>query len=94
MKNDLLAKKEEKYLRELVPRLSRYQPGQWIAIADIANEINDFIDTVQRLCDAGYFLDKQGYCIIDVKEDAFVRINPEYLRSITPGFKIWKLPRL
>lgn len=93
MKNNLLAKKEDKYLRELIPRLSQYRPGQWVAIVDVANDVGDFIDTVQRLVNAGHFNDNHGYCVIDIKEDAFVRLDPDYLRNMAPGFHVWKNPR-
>lgn len=90
MKNVQTAKKDAKYRLELVPRLSRYQPGQWVSIADIANDVEDFISTVQRLCNDRLFDDADGYCIIEIKEEAFVRLDPDYLRRIKPGFRIWK----
>lgn len=84
------AEKEERYLREFIPKLLKYQPRQWVPIDQLANDVGDFIETVLKLCAEGHFTDAEGYCIIDIKEDAFVRLDPEYLRRQKPGFRIWK----
>ncbi len=75
--------KEDKYLRHLERRLSKFAPRQWVLISDIANDPADFIDTVQRLHNEGHFCDAEGYCTIDIKEDMFVRLDPDYLRKLT-----------
>lgn len=81
---------ENTYIRRLIPTLSRYPPGQWVRISDIARDLERFIHISQQLAKEGFFDDENGYCILEIKEDAFVRLDPQYLRARKPGFRIWK----
>lgn len=79
------------YTTKLVPRLLRVPPYQWTRIEDIAKDVGRFIDICQYLVDHGYFQDDEGFVILTVKEDKFVRLDPMYIRQHdTKTFRIWK----
>lgn len=80
----------ELYTTKLVPILLRVSPYKWMRIDDIAKDVGRFIDICQHLADRGYFQDEDGYVIIEVKEDTFVRLDPTYIRRHNKTFRVWK----
>lgn len=80
----------ENYTRKLIPSLMRFPPGQWIQINTIAKDVARFIDVCQYLYNRGYFEDDDGFLILEIKDDAFVRLDPMYIRRHSKSFQIWK----
>lgn len=79
------------YTTKLVPRLLRVPPYRWTRIEDIAKDVGRFINICQYLVNRGYFQDNEGFVILTVKEDKFVRLDPMYIRQHdTKTFRIWK----
>ena len=79
------------YTTKLVPRLLRVPPYQWTRIDDIAKDVIRFVDICQHLAHRGYFQDGDGYTVIEIKENKFVRLDPMYIRTHdTKTFRIWK----
>ncbi len=78
------------YIKELVPRLMRFPPGQWIRIDTLAKDVNRFIAICQNLYDRGYFEDDDGFLVLEIKEDTFVRLDPMYIRRHSKSFQLWK----
>ncbi len=78
------------YTTRLIPSLSRISPRKWMLIDDIAKDVTRFIAICQHLANCGYFHDENGFLILEVKEDKFVRLDPMYIRRHNKTFRIWK----
>lgn len=65
----------------LVPRLMRRLPGEWTEVSRIATNPARFVEVVTCLCEYRYFDNAEGYCVIDLSNDASgIRIDPHCLR--------------
>ena len=80
----------ETYSKKLIPCLMRHPPDQWVRIDTIANNVDRFIDICQDLCNRGCFEDEDGFLILEIKENTFVRLDPMYIRRHSKTFRIWK----
>lgn len=67
------------YLTELVSLLRTKDPYTWIKISDIANDVDRFIGIVEMLAKERIFSEEDCYCIIEIKEDSLVRLDPEFI---------------
>ena len=69
-----------RYVKRLIPTLTRRKPYEWVPIASIANNPARFYDVVVCLNSYGYFKNNLGWSMIEVSNDEkFVRIIPDNL---------------
>lgn len=87
----LSAEVKEKYITTMVSVLERLSECVWCEITSLSHspdkfDIREFIDIIQSLCDSGHY-DRANefgniYCIIDIKEDKYIRLSPDHIRLL------------
>jgi hypothetical protein len=80
---EITPEERHNYTTELVPRLAREEPGQWVRIDTIAKDVARFIAICQLLADDRQFdLPGYDYPVIEVYKDSLVRLDPDYMAII------------
>ncbi len=65
-----------RYQQELIPKLLKYKPYQWVEISSIANDSSRFIEIVTLLHHLKNFDNYMGWSLISIKENSLIRVDP------------------
>lgn len=84
----------DNYINRLVPLLLKKKPTEWTPIADIAYNPKRFVDVVECLATYHFYDDNDGYCIIELNNDATcIRLEPNTIRYSNEWRFRWKFSR-